>query len=287
MPYLAAFDCLWCGTHHATRDADAVEGWAQLCPACVGRAGDNGFLRFRLRAALEERGRARSAPAAPAAPAAAIVEPAAAPAPSPLAPGPTPLAPAPPDDWYRRAGVHAAGAIDDARFAADLDAVTLRLDARLPGAGEAVEPGAGRGWWAPLIASRLELTVLDADGPALDAARERLLAHGLRAHLHRRDPWAPPDRAVDLVFGAFLVGRTATADLASLAGLLAAWLRPGGRFLGIERFAGDHANPALDEAVPGPRPVAVAAVEAALRSGGFAATTIEPCGRFMLVEATR
>jgi hypothetical protein len=279
MPYLATFDCLWCGTHHATRDADAVEGWAQLCPACVGRAGDNGFLRFRLRAALEERGRAR--------PRSAPTERAAAPAAAPLAPVPSPLASAPPDDWYRRAGVHTAGAIDDARFAADLDAVTLRLDARLPAAGEAVEPGAGRGWWAPLIAGRLDLTVLDADGPALDAARARLLAHGLRAHLHRRDPWAPPDRAVDLVFGAFLVGRTATADLASLAGLLAAWLRPGGRFLGIERFVGDHANPVVDEAVPGPRPVAVAAVEAALRSGGFAATTIEPCGRFLLVEATR
>ena len=55
MPFRRAFDCLWCGTHHETRASDDLEGWAQLCPACVGRAGDNEFLRFRLRRALEER----------------------------------------------------------------------------------------------------------------------------------------------------------------------------------------------------------------------------------------
>ena len=58
MPFRPSFDCLWCGTHHETRGSDDLEGWAQLCPACVGRAGDNEFLRFRLRRALEERTRA-------------------------------------------------------------------------------------------------------------------------------------------------------------------------------------------------------------------------------------
>lgn len=37
------------------RDPDDLEGWAQLCPACLGRAGENGFLRMRLRTALAER----------------------------------------------------------------------------------------------------------------------------------------------------------------------------------------------------------------------------------------
>ena len=55
MPFRATFDCLWCGTPHATRSPDDLEGWAQLCPTCVGKAGDNGFLRFRLRQALTER----------------------------------------------------------------------------------------------------------------------------------------------------------------------------------------------------------------------------------------
>jgi hypothetical protein len=55
MPFRSAFDCLWCGSRHETRGPDDLEGWAQLCPTCVGRAGDNEFLRFRLRKALEER----------------------------------------------------------------------------------------------------------------------------------------------------------------------------------------------------------------------------------------
>src|SRR5436190_18769507 len=55
MPFRATFDCLWCGRPYTARDEADVEGWAQLCPDCVGRAGDNGFLRYRLKAALAER----------------------------------------------------------------------------------------------------------------------------------------------------------------------------------------------------------------------------------------
>jgi hypothetical protein len=55
MPFRPSFDCLWCGAGHEVRSPDDLEGWAQLCPACVGRAGDNEFLRFRLRRALEAR----------------------------------------------------------------------------------------------------------------------------------------------------------------------------------------------------------------------------------------
>ena len=58
MPFRATFDCLWCGTAHTCRGSDDIEGWAQLCPTCIGKAGDNGFLRFRLRDAITERGRA-------------------------------------------------------------------------------------------------------------------------------------------------------------------------------------------------------------------------------------
>src|SRR4029077_9678663 len=58
VPFRASFDCLWCGAAHACRGPDDLEGWAQLCPDCVGKAGDNGFLRFRLRQALTERGAA-------------------------------------------------------------------------------------------------------------------------------------------------------------------------------------------------------------------------------------
>ncbi|MEO8469116.1 MAG: hypothetical protein ABI573_05565 [Chloroflexota bacterium] len=55
MAFRPTFDCLWCGASHETRSPDDLEGWAHLCPTCVGRAGDNAFLRFRLKRALEDR----------------------------------------------------------------------------------------------------------------------------------------------------------------------------------------------------------------------------------------
>ena len=61
MPFRTAFDCLWCGTAWTTRGPDDLEGWAQLCPDCVGKAGENEFLRFRVRDALTERGGGRTA----------------------------------------------------------------------------------------------------------------------------------------------------------------------------------------------------------------------------------
>ena len=57
------FACLWCGRSWTVRAPDDLEGFAKLCPDCLGKAGDNEFLRFRLRAALEAR--AAAAPAAP------------------------------------------------------------------------------------------------------------------------------------------------------------------------------------------------------------------------------
>ena len=67
--------------------------------------------------------------------------------------------------------------------------VTRWLDG-LPLAGRIVEPAAGVGFFSPLLAERGELFAFDADGAALDRARDRLLAHHLRAHLHVADPWA-------------------------------------------------------------------------------------------------
>ena len=100
------------------------------------------------------------------------------------------------DDWYLRRGRYARGAIHDAAWHAELDSAGRWLDA-LPWGGEIVELAAGTGWWSPLLASRGELSLYDASPAALDRARERLVAHDLRAHLHVRDAWAEPDRTVD------------------------------------------------------------------------------------------
>ena len=66
MPFRATFDCLWCGDAYTCRGPDDLEGWAQLCSSCVGKAGDNGFLRFRLHQALTERGTAAAGHTPPA-----------------------------------------------------------------------------------------------------------------------------------------------------------------------------------------------------------------------------
>ena len=103
----STFDCLWCGRSWTTRSADDLEGWAKLCPDCLGKAGDNAFLRFRLRDALAARAGA-SHPA--------------------IATKPTPAADVDAemvayyearageyDDWYLRRGRYARGPIHDAR----------------------------------------------------------------------------------------------------------------------------------------------------------------------------
>jgi hypothetical protein len=62
MPFRETFQCLWCGRAHRARTTLDLEGWALLCPACLGRAGENEFIRFRLKRALAERSRAGQPP---------------------------------------------------------------------------------------------------------------------------------------------------------------------------------------------------------------------------------
>src|SRR5215218_4819394 len=121
VPFRPTFDCLWCGTAHACRGADDLEGWAQLCSACVGKAGDNGFLRFRLRQALTERGTAARGSSE-----SVNERPTSVPAAAPdmdrdLVAYYEARAPEY-DDWYRRRGRYARGPVHDAAWDAELDA---------------------------------------------------------------------------------------------------------------------------------------------------------------------
>ena len=163
-PYREAFDCLWCGTAWATRGPNDLEGWAQLCPTCVGKAGDNPFLRGRLRRALAARvsasqataaaeaalahGHGAHAPGGPGAPSAGTAVAA------PPARRPPPAAF--PDDWFLRRGPFEQGAIHDAAWAAELDIATRWLDG-LALHGTIVEPAAGVGFFSPLLADAGEL----------------------------------------------------------------------------------------------------------------------------------
>jgi demethylmenaquinone methyltransferase/2-methoxy-6-polyprenyl-1,4-benzoquinol methylase len=152
------------------------------------------------------------------------------------------------DDWYLRRGRYARGAIHDAAWNAELDAAGRWLDA-VPFAGELVELAAGTGWWSTLLASKGELSLYDTSPTALDRARERLVAHGLRAHLHLRDAWAEPDRQVDGVFAGFWLSHVDRERLPEFLALVRRWLRPGGRFAFIDSLP-DPASSAADHPAP-------------------------------------
>jgi SAM-dependent methyltransferase len=287
MPFRPAFDCLWCGTSWTTRGADDLEGWAQLCPDCVGKAGDNEFLRFRVRDALAERGGGRTAVAERPATrddAAALIAYYEARAPEY-------------DDWYLRRGRYAHGPIHDAVWNAELDAAGRWLDG-LPIHGEIVELAAGTGWWSPLLASKGELSLYDGTAAPLERARERLVAHQLRAHLHVRDAWAEPDRAVDAVFTGFWLSHVPRPRLAVFLGIVRRWLKPGGTFAFIDSLAdpqssaADHPTPADDTSLrrlADGREFTIVKVyyepdelEAALADAGFDGPRVTTTGRFFL-----
>lgn len=311
MPFLAAFSCLWCGGAHTVRTPDDLEGWAQLCPDCVGKAGDNGFLRFRLRQALTERSAAARTGTTT-----AVEGAVAAPVPEtgdPVAVSSTTDAErsmidyyearAPEyDDWYLRRGRYARGAIHDAAWNAELDSAGRWLDA-LPWSGEIVELAAGTGWWSPLLASRGELSLYDASPAALDRARERLLAHGLRAHLHVRDAWAEPDRAVDGLFLGFWLSHVPRGRLSDFLALARRWLKPGGRLAFIDSLpdhasgAADHPEPANDRSsrrLADGREFTIvkvfyspAGLTAALTDAGFTDVDVATTGRFFILGSAR
>jgi SAM-dependent methyltransferase len=272
VPFRDRFDCLWCGTPHVVRAPSDLEGWAQLCPACLGKAGSNPFLRARLRTAIAERGRAGASDDAP--------QPAGGPVRvAPAGPSRRP-APAFPDDWYLRRGPFEHGAIHDTAWAAELDIVTRWLDG-LPLAGRIDEPAAGTGFFSPLLADKGELHASDEDAAALDLARDRLVAHRLLAHLHVADPWAvsEPGRA-DAVVAAFLTGRVRGAGLDRAVASFRERLAPAGRLALIDLRPDPQWGPPDGIAWTWHDPVIL---EAALTRAGFDAIERTTTGRFFLL----
>ena len=276
MPFRDRFDCLWCGTPHVTRAPSDLEGWAQLCPTCLGKAGTNEFLRARLRTALAERGRAGEDDASAKAPSATT---AAAPATTKPARA-RPPARAFPDDWYLRRGPFEHGAIHDTAWNAELDVVTRWIDG-LGLHGRIEEPAAGTGFFSPLLAEQGELHASDEDGAALDLARDRLVAHRLLAHLHVADPWtvSEPGRA-DAVLAAFLTGRVRGAGLDRALASLRERLAAGGRLALIDLRPDPQGGP--PEGIPWTwhDPVAL---EGAIGRARFEGIRVTATGRFFLL----
>jgi demethylmenaquinone methyltransferase/2-methoxy-6-polyprenyl-1,4-benzoquinol methylase len=289
MPFRPTFDCLWCGTSWSVRSPDDLEGWAQLCPTCVGKAGDNGFLRFRLRDALAERGATRAVTEIDVA--ADLEIDAEMRAYYAARAGEY-------DDWYLRRGRYSHGPIHDAAWNAELDTAGRWLD-DLPLHGSVVELAAGTGWWSPLLAGKAELSLYDAAEAPLERARERLVAHRLRAHLHVRDAWAEPDRQVDGLFAGFWLSHVPRSRLDAFLALARRWLVPGGTFGFIDSLPDPQSGAADNPPIIGDvavrrladgrefRVVKVfhtpAALEAALGNAGFGDAQVTTTGRFFLL----
>jgi SAM-dependent methyltransferase len=279
LAFRAAFDCLWCGRSWVTHRGDDLEGWAQLCADCLGRAQDNEFLRFRLKSALADRARGMTAGS----------EQGVAHTVPPAGRGDRDLDDA--DDRYLRRGRWSRGPVRDLAWQLDMDAAATWLDG-LGLDGDVLELAAGTGWWSPILAQRGSLTIHEADGVALDRARARLVAHGLRAHLHVRDPWAEPDRAVDAVFCALALERIPPERLVETLRLVGRWLRPAGRFAFIEATADPEAGPtdatADASAPPAARVLTVDALRLSLAAAGFRRVTLRTTSRFFILgEAER
>lgn len=312
MPFRSSFQCLWCGRPWQARDEGDLTGWAGLCADCLDRAQDNGFLRFRLRSALRERSGGSTArpPADPVTPSARPAE-----AASPGAPADAPggieaemlayyAARAPEyDDWYLRRGRYTRGIARDLAWHAELDAATAWLDA-VPFSGVIVELAAGTGWWSPLLASKGELSLYDANEAPLDLARDRLVAHRLRAHIHVRDAWAEPDRQVDGLFCGFWLSHVPERRLGAFLDLVGRWLRPGGRFAFVDSLPDPESGPtdlAPEPAAAGAEGVqerrladgrrfrvikayrAPGAYADALAAAGFVAPEVTTTGRFFVL----
>jgi demethylmenaquinone methyltransferase/2-methoxy-6-polyprenyl-1,4-benzoquinol methylase len=291
MPFREAFECLWCGRAWRTREARDLEGWAQLCPDCLGKAGDNDFLRVRLRAALAERAGA-SPPAPSAAPAATRRD-----TDADLRAYYQARAPEY-DDWYLRRGRYSHGPIHDAAWQAELDAAGQWLDG-LPLDGQLVELAAGTGWWSPLLAEKGELSLYDANEAPLELARDRLVAHGLRAHLHVRDAWAEPDRRVDGLFAGFWLSHVPRGRIEEFLRLARRWLKPGGVLAAIDSLPDPQSGAASQAAPAGDRSVRRLAdgrefeivkvyyrpdeLRAAVLRAGFATAEVTTTGRFFLL----
>ena len=206
------------------------------------------------------------------------------------------------DDWYLRRGRYERGPVHDTAWNAELDVAGRWLDG-LPIVGEIVELAAGTGWWSPLLASKGELSLYDAAPAPLERARERLVAHHLRAHLHLRDAWAAPDRAVDAVFTGFWLSHVPRERLVPFLDIVRRWLKPGGTFAFIDSLpdpqssATDHPTPADDLSVrhldDGRRFTVVkvyyerAELEAALGRAGFVDARVTTTGRFFLTGVAR
>ena len=207
------------------------------------------------------------------------------------------------DDWYLRRGRYSYGPIDDMAWRSDLDTAGRWLD-ELGLGGRIVELATGTGWWSPLLAGSGELWCYDAAEAPLELARQRLVAHDLRAHLHVRDAWAEPEFAADALFMGFWLSHVPRERLVAFLTLARRWLVPGGTLAFIDSrhdpSSSAHNHRPAPDATTVERTLADGRtftipkvfyapdeLEAALRAAGFEAATVGSTARFFLLGSAR
>ncbi len=144
----------------------------------------------------------------------------------------------------------------------------------------------------------------DAAEAPLARARERLVAHGLRAHLHVRDAWAEPEgEPADALFAGFWLSHVERDRTAAFLELAGRWLAPGGRIALLDSLpdprsgAVDHEPPAGDRSVrrlADGREFTIVKVyrtpdeiAAALSAAGFVDVAVATTGRFFVMATGR
>jgi demethylmenaquinone methyltransferase/2-methoxy-6-polyprenyl-1,4-benzoquinol methylase len=144
----------------------------------------------------------------------------------------------------------------------------------------------------------------DAAEAPLARARERLVAHRLRAHLHVRDAWADPDGPpADALFAGFWLSHVERNRTAAFFDLVGRWLAPDGRIALIDSLP-DPRSGALDHEPPaGDRSVrrlddgreftivkvyrTVDEIAAGLTAAGFRDIEVTTTGRFFVLATGR
>ncbi|MGA1354538.1 MAG: class I SAM-dependent methyltransferase, partial [Candidatus Limnocylindrus sp.] len=173
--------------------------------------------------------------------------------------------------WYLNRTPFDRGPLAGATWQGEIDRAVLWLDA-LPYSGRAVELGAGIGFWTVLLASRGEVSAYDPREDRLTRARQRLLAHGLKAHLHPRGLLEGPEgEPAGLVLLPFLLSQLAAEPRAQQVEVAHSWLAKGGRLALI-----DLAPPNLD-------PSTLDQATSEMLGGRFTSIASEPLGRHLIL----
>ena len=173
--------------------------------------------------------------------------------------------------WYLNRAPYDRGPLAGATWQGELDRAVLWLDT-LPFGGRIVELGAGIGFWTVLLASRGEVSAYDAREDRLTRARQRLLAHGMKAHLHPRALLEGAEGApAGLLLLPFLLSQLATEPRARQVEVAHSWLEKGGRLAII-----DLAPPNLD-------PATLEQATSEMLGAKFSGIRSEPLGRHLIL----